>query len=44
MTPKDLEELEKKYREYLPMPSAKRILELIEYCRKLEKQVKGDKK
>lgn len=40
MTPKELDELEKTYKGFLPMKSAKMILKLIAYVRELEKKVK----
>jgi hypothetical protein len=38
MTPEELQEIEDKYRAFLPLDSAKKIIALIEYTRKLERE------
>lgn len=43
MTAKEIESLEKKYKEFLPTPSAKQILKLINYVRELEKKLNASK-
>lgn len=38
MIPDEIYEIEKKYREYLPLPIAAQIIKLINYTRHLEKE------
>lgn len=40
MDSKEIDELERKYKGYLPMQSAKQILNLINYTRELERKLK----
>jgi hypothetical protein len=42
MGPEEINKLEKKYKEYLPMPTARQILKLIDYTRELEDKVKAN--
>lgn len=37
MTPADLDALDRKYRKFMPLPSATQIIKLIDYTWKLEK-------